>query len=182
MHYKDGLWVIGALAMENDWAYENERTMWKGVVHGSAQAEAAHENFHPIVWEAEIFRNDRDTLILLPTYAIRGSKAKKKRRTRKECEIAAHRNSRQDTKTPRKLVVAAHAEGLSQKHPGVEIILSGVVARKTHPGLQKQLFTHDTQPYLTTKNHTCVQAAFGNATFAVAALEAAGRVQQPVEE
>lgn len=68
-----------------------------------------------------------------------------------------------------------------QKYPGVAAILDGVGARKAHPGLKKELRTHATQPYLSTKNHTCAQAALFNATFAVAGREVAERMQQLVE-
>lgn len=159
--------MIDALVRGDDSAYEKEKPTWKRVIHGSAYAKAAHESFHHIVWEAEIFPNARDTLIGLPTYGIRGSKTKQKKRATQDCEISERRNSHQDTKKPRKVLLAAYVEGFLQKN-GAAVILSRVGAIKTHRELQKHLLTDETQLYLTTRHHTGVQAASVNAAFAVA--------------
>lgn len=65
-----------ALAMGGDSGDENQKTMWKGLFYGSAQSKAAHKNCHRIVWEAKIFTNTRDTLLVRASYAIRGLEAK----------------------------------------------------------------------------------------------------------
>lgn len=46
----EGRWVIEAVAMEDDSPDRNERAIWKANIRASAQAKAAHENFH-LVWD-----------------------------------------------------------------------------------------------------------------------------------
>lgn len=88
--------------MGDDPAEGNERTMWKDFFHASPQAKMAHENFHPIVWELNIFSEARYYLVSLPTYYIRGAKEEQSRKPTKDGTVPQHRNSRQDTNKPRK--------------------------------------------------------------------------------
>lgn len=75
-----------------------------------------------------------------------------------------------------------HLKRSFQKHPGVAIIPRGVGAREAHPGLKTELHKHATQPYLTAKNQTSVEAALLNATFAVPGRGVGEKVKQLGEE
>eukprot|EP00171_Calliarthron_tuberculosum_P020591 IDg20591t1 len=84
-------WVVEALAMGDISVDSNELSLAPRVVHASAQARAAHENYHPIHWDDDIFAGARAGAIRLPTYAIPGSSAEGPMET-PACAVPASRD------------------------------------------------------------------------------------------
>lgn len=108
--------MIEAVAIGDDPSDENERTMSKVIIHTYIRTSPSDtKNFHGILWYSLILSEERDTVLMLRTYYIRGAKAERQDRTTKDCTVPARRGSPQYTDRPRKEILASHVKSFLQK-------------------------------------------------------------------